>query len=208
MKGQMREIIEKKFSIIINHLIGSKSNEEFLTKINVSAQFNPEEKTVPAIARNLNAAFLIALSGKTHPLYEPAQKYLKNLQNNTSWREISIFYQNGLKLIHSEIPNACSTNGKFKKNLDQLHSWVINPSNLSNRTETIEKVRQVFFPEGVELCNNKEKKISALREKRKILITNLNPLQMTTSFRYPGKYCFAIILLFFPLICVFCKICL
>ncbi|GAF69162.1 unnamed protein product, partial [marine sediment metagenome] len=71
MKGQLGETIEKKFSIIIKHLIGSKSNEESLARINVSAQFNPEEKTAPAIARNLNAAFLIALSGKTHPRYEP-----------------------------------------------------------------------------------------------------------------------------------------
>ncbi|MBW1679344.1 MAG: hypothetical protein JRJ08_04250 [Deltaproteobacteria bacterium] len=167
MKGQPGETIEKKFSIIIKHLIGSKSNEESLTRIDVSAQFNPEEKTAPAIARNLNAAFLIALSGKTHPRYEPAQKYLKNLQNNPSWREISIFYQNGLKLVQSEIPNACSTDGKFKKNLDQLHSWVINPSNLSNRNETIEKVRQVFFPEGVEICNNKEKKNKCTPGKKK-----------------------------------------
>jgi len=179
----MSEIIEEKFQIIIRHLIGSNRNEEPLTKINVSGQFRPEEKTEQAIVRNLNAAFLIALSGKIHPHYEEANKYLKSLQNHTSWGEISRFYQTGLDVICAEIVDACSVDERLEESLSELYEWVTDASNLSNRMETIEKVRGVFFPEGVSLCTNRYEKIKELREKRKISITNLNPSPIRNPFQ-------------------------
>jgi len=132
----MSKTLEKKFQTIIRHLIGSDGNEESLTRIDVSGQFLQEEKTDQAIVRNLNAAFLIALSGRNHPRFEEANGYLKLLQNHTSWGEISRFYQTGLDLIGTELAVACSGDERLKGNLGQLYAWLTDAANLSNRMET------------------------------------------------------------------------
>jgi len=179
----MSESIEGKFTAIISALIGSGRNEIPLTKINISQQFRPEETTDEAIARNLNAGFLIALSGKTRPHYDEANNYMRSLQNNTTWGDIVRFYQAGLEVISSEIADAYSADEDFQERLGQLYAWVGNAANLSNQMETIEKIRAVFFPESVSLCTRRYENIAELREKRKVSITKLNPNPIRNPFR-------------------------
>ncbi len=167
----------------MRHLIGSKNDKEPLTKINITEQFRQEEENAPAVVRNLNAAFLIALSGKSHPSYEQAEQYLNNLQNQTLWKDMAGFYNDGLTLIYSEIANICSMDKQFEEKLNQLYSWIIKPENRSNHMETINNIWNVFFPEGVSLYENKDEKISLLREKRKVSISRLNPLPIKNTAR-------------------------
>jgi hypothetical protein len=179
----MSEIIEKEFGTIIRHLIGSDKNEKPLARINISGQFCPEDNSDEAIARNLNAAFLVALAGEPHPHYEKAKNYLMSFQSHSSWGTISRFLQTGLEVICSEITNACCADVKFEKRVGQLSAWLADASNLSNRMETLEKVRGVFFPEGLSLCPDRDEKIKELREKRKVRITKLNPNPIRNPIR-------------------------
>ncbi|GBD97756.1 MAG TPA: hypothetical protein ENG83_12965 [Nitrospirae bacterium] len=171
--------MKQKFETIIKHLTGAAESDESPVEIQIPAQFRPGEEESTAISRNLNAAFLIALSGETHPLYSRADNYLRNFEAHPSWEIIVRFYREGLELIHSEISNRCYDDEHFGKDLTALYSWLINPENLRKKQETIEKISRLFFPEGVSLSENREENINALREKRKVNISKLNPDPIT-----------------------------
>ncbi len=166
--------MKKKFEQIILHLTSSSEGIEPLSGIDITGQFRPEEEAVSAVARNLNAAFLISLAGDLHPLYNQAMKYLSDHEQHPSWKNAVSFYKDGLTLIHSEIADKCYATEGLQEKINRLYSVVMNPEDRSSCSETINALRQVFFPEGVSLDQEREEKISRLREKRKITITRLN----------------------------------
>ena len=173
--------MKEKFEAIIRYIIGSGKCEESLSKIKIEEQFQTGGEDSYAIARNLNAAFLIVLSGKPHPLYAKALGYLSDFEAHPSWEKIVRFYREGLEHIRSEISSRCYGDSKFEKALVHLYSWISNTENCKNHKETAEKIRRVFFPEGVELSDsqNRKEKINLLREKRKIRISRLNSSPIT-----------------------------
>ena len=57
---------------IIRRMVDSLNGNRPLSGFAAANQFNPEEKGDEEVARNLNAAFLIVLSGSAHSLYEQA----------------------------------------------------------------------------------------------------------------------------------------
>ena len=170
-----------KFEKIIEYLIGSEKGDEPLSKVNIPGQFQQGENDSHAIARNLNAAFLIVLSGESHCLYNQASGYLIDFQDHPVWGKTVRFYKDGLELIRSEISDRCYVDERFEKDLTNFHSWIINQGNRRNYKATVEKIRQVFFPEGVSLCDTekREEKVKLLRKKREIRLTALNPSPIT-----------------------------
>ncbi len=141
----------------------------------VSGRFHHEQEDHASIAENLNAAFLISLSGETHRSYSEAVSYLNRYESDPAWEKVVRFYQDGLELIHAEVLNRCYDDASFEKDFNGLYSWITDQKNLQQKQATVEKIRRLFFPEGVSLCEDREEKIDALREKRKIGITGLNP---------------------------------
>ena len=172
-----------KFEAIIKQITGADISDEFPAESNISEQFHPEEESNIAIARNLNAAFLILLSGETHPLYSKAVSYLSTFESHQSWGKFVRFYNDGRELIHAEILNRSYDDERFEGDLAGLYSWIINPENLRKKQATVELIRQLFFPEGVALCEDREGKIDTLREKRRISITRLNPSPISDPAR-------------------------
>ena len=73
-----------KFQTIIGYLVGKNDNKESLAGINISNLFLPDEDSDVSVARNINATFLICLSGKTHPRYYEAEHYLSKMQQHPS----------------------------------------------------------------------------------------------------------------------------
>jgi hypothetical protein len=177
--------MKRKFETIIRHIIDSEKGVESLLNVDIQEQFRHGEDDNIASARNLNAAFLIALSGDTHPLFNRAVEYLNGFQTNPACGNIASFYRGGLELIRSEISQRYSGDERFKKDLLSLYAWVNDTEKRTNHTQTIEKIRRVFFPEGVSLSSiqNRQEKIKVLREKRKIRISRLNPLPIANPAR-------------------------
>ncbi|OPX35519.1 MAG: hypothetical protein B1H12_08795 [Desulfobacteraceae bacterium 4484_190.2] len=166
--------MKKKFEAVIDCLI-SNGEEEPITGINIAEQFCPEETTRKAHFRNLNAAFLISLCGSSHPLYSEAERFTKDLRKQPDWKGAVDFFCRCRSLTIEEIEERCAKDRDFRESLDQLYLWVRDPRNLNNRIETMKKVWEVFSPEGVSLFEQRENKISALRKKRTVRITRLNP---------------------------------
>jgi hypothetical protein len=164
----------EKFKIIIQFLTSMDQYSPDLTGINITKQFTPEINDSVSIARNINAAFLITLSGKTHPLYGMGIEYLNSFENDPEWGKAADFYNQGHNLIDSEISQQCTGDKNFKTDLINLSKWIKDPASSENQNETVEKLRQVFFPEGLAICEQQNKKINDLRNKRNINISKLN----------------------------------
>jgi hypothetical protein len=173
--------VKKKFQHIIKHLIGTNHNS--LAKINISAQFDPADTTEEAVLRNLNSAFLITLAGESHPLYEEARQYLDIFKNREELNDIPVFFKYGLALVISEIEGLYSSDRDFGRRFDRLHEFLQDNDKVAGQMEVIDQIRSVFFPEGLDMCQNREEKIAKLRERRKIDITRLNP----DPVKYPEK---------------------
>jgi hypothetical protein len=172
--------VNKNFESIISHLIGTNGNS--LVKINISSQFDPAEITEEAVLRNLNAAFLIALAGEAHPLHDEARQYMDIFKDREDFSEILCFFKLGLDLTGSEIKSLYASDGDFSGRLDQLYEFLDDVQE-SSRTEVIEQIRKVFFPEGYDICRNREGRITKLRENRKITVTKLNKNPITNPER-------------------------
>jgi hypothetical protein len=163
--------MKQKLEAVIRHIVDDKD----LTEINIPEQFCSSEDERTGSAKKMNAAFLILLSGESHPLHSQAVQYLHELKSDPALLPMVEFYLEGITRIHSEILLLCSEDAEFQKNLNSLCSWTVNPENRGNRQETVEKIRSVFFPEGAGLCERRVEKINELRSRRTIKITKLNP---------------------------------
>lgn len=167
--------MEQQFKAIIKFIIGDETIDESLANICIPAQFRPEEEDIPAVARNLNAAFLISLSGDFNPLYNEASRYLSRYESHPAWGRCVSFYKEGLQLIGTEISHVCSYDETFHEDLNHLYTWIQGPDSSKNMQETVDMIRTVFFPEGVSLCKNRNDRVNELRKKRNITVTKLNP---------------------------------
>ncbi|GBE41716.1 hypothetical protein BMS3Bbin09_01624 [bacterium BMS3Bbin09] len=167
--------MKQKFEAIIKYIISGGNGDELFAKINIPCEFRTEEDENASVARNLNAAFLVLLSGESHSLYNDALHYMENFGSHPSWEKTVCFYNEGIRLISSEISNRCYDSRAFEKELNDLYLWV----DRGGGEEAVEKLRRVFFPEGVLLNEDRENSIRELRKKRKIDITSLNPSAIT-----------------------------
>jgi hypothetical protein len=89
----------KSFNSIIHYLI---SQPDFLPRFR--EQFRPQERGPHVAARNLNAAFLIALSGSR--LSHPVRGYLASMSADPDWHDPACFYLDAVQRIEKELERA------------------------------------------------------------------------------------------------------
>ena len=175
--------MKKKFEEIILGLVGADGRVSPLSGIEIAEQFRPEEISAEATLRNLNAAFLIALCGESHPLYTKASGYMRQLNEHTLWKVHADFYSQGIFLVVSEIESRYSKDMSFREALDSLSSWISDSVKTRHQTEIPDRVWQVFFPEGVSLLERKSFNVESLRENRSVKIRSLNPVPIRDPAR-------------------------
>lgn len=163
--------MNKKFKEIIKYFI---DNHDFLD-VNVFSQFDSDNKDNCTIAKKLNAAFLIALSGDSHPSCRDAIRYLSDFETDPLWGKAAVFYKKGLGLVHDEISSACGESDGLAQAIDGLYSLISTSPGNGNNRETIDRMHKVFFPEGAGMFEDREESISRLRKSKEVRITRLNP---------------------------------
>ncbi len=156
----------------IRHLIFPDG--ESFSGIDVSSQLIMSDRTEQGIARNLNAAFLISLSGSAHPNYEEAKEYLESFGGGAGWEKTAAFLRYVHDLMLNEVREHCDKDPAFAECLHAISLNIHNKNDMADRMEMIEKYRSVFFPEGLGICDDKAGKRDALRERRAVNITQLN----------------------------------
>jgi hypothetical protein len=162
----------RRFEKIIGYLIGRDNDQKALSGINAGSLLRTEEKDEYATARNLVSAFLISLF-EEHPRYREAREYLTSMQQNPSCKETTEFLLKGLSLIFSEVSglDAKSSLWRALDRLDQeMEKGLLKPGR-----DTLDTVHSFFFPEGVSILKQPENMIRALRKKRIITLSRLNP---------------------------------
>ncbi|MEI6891027.1 MAG: hypothetical protein V5783_02545 [Pontiella sp.] len=127
---------------------------------NAQHLFNPEQTD----AQSIVSAFLLALGGD-----ESARTYLRTAAKTATVAE---FFHKNLERVEEEIQQAMKTPGFAEK----LEALAENPTQEMN-------LQRVFFPEGVGLPDTRDERVQALRKKRKVQITKLNPSPLTE----PGR---------------------
>ena len=98
---------KKAYHDIIGCLIGDGSKDG-ICGINIIEQFQPEDNSRSAVPRNINAAFLIILSGDSRSRYHEAVGYLEETGNDPLWTPLVEFYKDGLDLLLKEFEGFCS----------------------------------------------------------------------------------------------------
>ena len=165
----------EQFEFIIAKLICPREEKETFSIFNILEQFNEECAGKADIARALNAAFLISLSGNNHPEFERANRFLSNMIDSPDWEDTVRFYLKGIELVRLEIESACRHDPNFSDRLEALYEWVSNKKNLSNAEGSVEKIWSLFFPEAEGIRADVRGKVNALRTKRMVNITEPNP---------------------------------
>ncbi len=140
----------------------------------VGNQFQPGQKENHHIARNLNAAFLIVLSGKKHIHYEQAYDYLRAFEKDQKWKKTAALFREGVNRVTREIEQVRCSDDNFKKVLDKAAAWCLQPHTSGSRSAR-QKIWRVFFPEGAWCLGDHEDRIAKIRARRRIYITKPNP---------------------------------
>ncbi len=169
-------------STIIRRLVDETDLDKPLSGVAVSRLFQPAKTGAQDMARNLNAAFWIALSGPGHPLHEQAEKYLQSLRDDSKWSDTASFFLKGIQRISEEVTAVSRSDRTFRRTLEEARFWRHRRGTDWN-DEARRKIWGVFFPEGVECLGDADMHIASIRSRRRIRITRLNP----EPVRHPSR---------------------
>jgi hypothetical protein len=166
-----------KFETIICRLFFNAKESFPAVSLDMTEQFEPNQPDKLSIVKTLNICFLILLSGRNHSLYQEAEQYLSEMENKPEWTGIIKFYCKGLKLIKTEIKQKIKDDASFREKINNLYLELPVNTEQQGSLDIYDTIWNLFFPEGVSLLNleKRAQKIAALRGKRKINITRLNP---------------------------------
>jgi hypothetical protein len=166
--------VKRAYHDILSCLIGD-GPENGACGIDIVGQFQPEDNSRVAVPRNINAAFLISLSGDGHSRYTAAVAYLEEMENDPLWTNLVTFCKEVLSLLLKEFRDFCSNSSNGVERVERLRKKLIQQKNSISFSQTIqEDIWNIFHPEATDILSNKESQTKSLRSKRKVEITNLN----------------------------------
>ena len=166
---------------IISALMGSGEGNGPISFLDCSDDIKNPSQDNSDVAEALNTAFLYALSGSKRS--GDAKNFLVRMSGVSGWQEVACFYLNGIELVQRELERACKCHPQFTDRLNELSDWVSRQDNLKDTRNTAEKFWKVFFPEGEGIQGHEKSSIKALRAKRHVTITDLNPHPLTDPAR-------------------------
>jgi hypothetical protein len=173
----------EQFQSIISTLIQPREGEKTFSILDDREIFDKDPDDEAGVARALNAAFLVKLTGATHPVSKRAEQFLAHMADSDPWAAIAQFYLDGLTLVHQEIEDICKQDAQFADRLGSLSDWLSNQENTKDTNDIAEAIWSVFFPEANGILSNKQEGIEALRAKRIVTISELNKSPITDPAR-------------------------
>ena len=88
--------LRKAYEEIMCSILGNDTGEG-ACGVNITKQFRPYDDNHLSFPRNINAAFLISLSGEKHPQYNEAVEYLEEMEVDPLWASITSFFREGIE---------------------------------------------------------------------------------------------------------------
>ncbi len=164
-----------RFRSIISALIQTKKGQGDPFVCIASNHFNDQSENPTQVCQSLNAAFLITLSGDSHDDFFRAETYLNRMANSFEWADVARFYIRATSLVLEEIKSVARDDSDFAERLNSLFNWIFGKAYLDTSKETAERVWSLFCPEATGIQTDIREGIHALRAKRAVNITGLNP---------------------------------
>ena len=175
--------MNKYFQSICRHLFQSDAGSGGMPVIDAQQQLEGIGNTPADVARRLNAAFLILLGGAGNPIFDTAAACLQKAEKNDVWAPVARFYRRSADRIAYEIKQICRQDSDFSGRLKQLAEFLDDLDPADDTWQVAENIWRVFFPEGVGIQSRYADAIEALREKRTVRITRLNPEPISNPAR-------------------------
>ncbi len=151
------------FQAVVRKIIGAEPGHEPC----VDREYDVTERTC-------NRAFLALLTGEENAT-EAATAYLRRTAASEGAAGPAGLYLRLLEAAGREIETACRENDDFTRRLRVLADFLAAGGGAPGETETLERCWAVFFPEAAGAMTEREARIAALRDKRKVRIERLSP---------------------------------
>ena len=123
--------------------------------------------------QTLNAAFLIALAGESHPDFAAATAYIEKLATSPELGDWATFYQQGLALIEDELEQNCQQDAELKARFQQVETVLA--AKPTDEIAIADTIWSALFPEGTGIWGHETDQVAQLREKRTVAVSELNP---------------------------------
>jgi hypothetical protein len=160
--------VKKAYEEIMYCIIGNDAGAG-ACGVNITNQFQPDDDNHLSVPRNINAAFLISLTGAEHPRYNEAVRYLEEMEIDPCWGTMTSFYREGIDRLEKEFHEFLESRGR--EQVEKLRKCI----HEEDGSFFQEELWSVFNPEAAGIMNNKDSKTEALRDRRKITLTRLYP---------------------------------
>ena len=109
--------MNKQLTAIFAELFSPGSSGSPAAIFDAAELFDAEKSDPAGIPACLNAAFLIMLSGQSHPLYLEAGEYIARIKESAGWSDVAVFYAQAVGLIHQEIDDLSEKDNTFALDL-------------------------------------------------------------------------------------------
>jgi hypothetical protein len=163
-----------KFNSIVHNLLHFASPDNPLILGVEPSFFDVFNRNPSHLSRSINAAFLIVLCGAEHASSEPAYKFLQRMARSPTWEGIARFYLEGIQAIERELALINQNNSEVAQRLEALANQLAVQRIPATDWQLVEMFWAFTHPEATGIWSHEKQRIADLREKRKILITNLN----------------------------------
>jgi hypothetical protein len=167
------------FRFVLRSLLQLASKEDPFLQGNAQDYFHILNDDQINYTRALNAAFIISLTGESHPAYTQASDFLRHMNASPDWEMIASFYLMAISLIEKKIEAISRNNPDMVQRLQSLSNQLANPKIQEGKSREVEEFWSFFHPEATGIWSHEQQRITALRGKRRVSITNLNhnPIQ-------------------------------
>jgi hypothetical protein len=149
--------------------------------MDIIKELSLDESSDVSISRKINAAFLMLLINKDALLTKKAQDVFNKYRIDEYWSNVIRFYETSLKKIEKEISDNIFSDSEYGVKLKELSDEISHNMHQKFSNKLVNKIYELFFPEGFGLENIEDRKnaVDRLRNKRKIKISGLNPQPIT-----------------------------
>ncbi|MGD9125333.1 MAG: hypothetical protein PVG60_09580, partial [Desulfarculaceae bacterium] len=161
---------------LIQSLIRTPDGGPGLSGLDIPAQFDQQAAEPEALARSLNAAFLLAVAGDA-----TAANYLGAQAHENEAGELAGFFKQGLQRVQGEVSQAVTESPQLAASLEKAAAKLVDPT--ISRQKALPLVWEVFFPEGLAGLGKRAPAVAELLRRRRIEVASPNPEPIDN----PGK---------------------
>ncbi len=174
--------MKRAFQEVLQHILFPGNQAPHLPLVDIATQFRQASSEKGRIGFALNAAFLIALSGK-EPDCREAFAFLQSHARKRDTRLVAHFYLRAYQEIFEEADGVAATQTSIADRFRDLSDRLGRSVRPFTEQELAEQMWRAFFPEAVGIRGAESIRIQELRRQRLVTIHHPNP----SPLKHPAR---------------------